>query len=134
MPRTDSLAPFRANSRTIRPPKLRCCLTCERKESFPCLPLRYAEPRQVDRVEDCLFYHKIDIPGVGVVGDQWDLRACVDDYLGRIDFRGKRVLDVGTAGGFLTFALNSAARKSCPSIWPTAPSGTWCRTLACSRV
>ena len=69
------------------------------------VPLRFAEPRRIDRVEDCFFYHKIDIPGVGAVGEQWDLRAAIDDYLGRFDFRGKRVLDVGTAGGFLTFAL-----------------------------
>ncbi len=68
-------------------------------------PIRYAEPRQVDRLEDCFFYHRVDIPGVGTVGEQWDLRGAIDDYLGRFDVRGKRVLDVGTAGGFLTFAL-----------------------------
>jgi hypothetical protein len=34
-----------------------------------------------------------------------DLRRTVDDYLGRFDFRGKRVLDVGTASGFLTFEM-----------------------------
>ena len=67
--------------------------------------VRYAEPRQVERVEDCFFYHRIDIPGVGVVGEQWDLRPAIDDYLGRCDFRGKRVLDVGTASGYLTFAM-----------------------------
>ena len=68
-------------------------------------PIRYAEPRHIDRVEDCFFYHRIDMPGVGVVGDQWDLRGCIDDYLGCFDFRGKRVLDVGTASGYLTFAM-----------------------------
>ena len=65
----------------------------------------YAMPLQVDRVEDCNFYHKINIPGVGEVGDQWDLRASIDNYLGKFDFRGKRVLDVGTASGFLTFEM-----------------------------
>jgi hypothetical protein len=61
----------------------------------------YAEPLTVDRPEDCFFYHKVHIPGVGDVGEQWDLRASIDDYLGRFDFRGKRVLDVGAAAGFL---------------------------------
>ena len=68
-------------------------------------PIRFADPRQVDRPEDCFFYHRLEVPGLGVVGEQWDLRACIDDYLGRFDFRGKRVLDVGTAGGYLTFAM-----------------------------
>lgn len=67
--------------------------------------IRFAEPRQVDRPEDCFFYHRIDIPGAGVVGEQWDLRDCIDNYLGGIDFRGKRVLDVGAASGYLTFAM-----------------------------
>ena len=39
------------------------------------------------------------------VGNGWDLRKTVDDYLGHFDFRGKRVLDVGTASGFLTFEM-----------------------------
>jgi SAM-dependent methyltransferase len=69
------------------------------------MSVRFAEPRQVDRPQDCLFYHALDLPGVGTVGEQWDLRSCIDDYLGRFDFRGKRVLDVGTAGGYLTFAM-----------------------------
>ena len=68
--------------------------------SFP-----YAEPRLVDRPDDCFFYHRLDIPGVGVVGRQWDLRDCIDAYLGNTDFRGKRVLDVGAASGYLTFAM-----------------------------
>lgn len=56
-------------------------------------------------IETCYFYHYIDLPGAGEVGTGWDLRETVDDYLGNLDFKGKRVLDVGTAGGFLTFAM-----------------------------
>jgi 2-polyprenyl-3-methyl-5-hydroxy-6-metoxy-1,4-benzoquinol methylase len=67
--------------------------------------ISYASPRSVDRIEDCYFYHKMDIPGAGVVDAHWDLRSSIDDYLGRFDFRGKRALDVGTAGGYLTFAM-----------------------------
>jgi SAM-dependent methyltransferase len=65
----------------------------------------YAAPLHVERPEDCFFYHKIHIPGVGDVGEQWDLRSSIDNYLGKFDFRGKRVLDVGAAAGFLTFEM-----------------------------
>jgi len=47
----------------------------------------------------------MDLPGFGTVGDQWDLRKTIDDYLGRFDFHDKRVLDVGSASGFLTFEM-----------------------------
>ena len=47
----------------------------------------------------------MDLPGFGEVGKGWDLRKTIDDYLGHFDFRGKRVLDVGTASGFLTFEM-----------------------------
>jgi SAM-dependent methyltransferase len=47
----------------------------------------------------------MNIPGVGEVGDTWDLRSSVDNYLGQFDYRGKRVLDVGAASGYLTFEM-----------------------------
>ena len=47
----------------------------------------------------------MEVPGVGEVGGQWDLRKCIRQYLGNYDFAGKRVLDVGTASGFLTFEM-----------------------------
>lgn len=66
---------------------------------------KYAEPRHVTKVEDCIFYHHMDLPEVGAVGNGWDLRKSIDDYLGRFDFRGKRALDVGAASGYLTFEM-----------------------------
>jgi SAM-dependent methyltransferase len=54
---------------------------------------------------DCHFYHCMDIPGVGPVQGDWDLRGRVDDYLGGVDLKGKRVLEVGPASGFLTFEM-----------------------------
>ena len=65
----------------------------------------YAEPIDVPGPEECAFYHRVDLPGIGEVGTQWDLRDVIDDYLGQYDFAGKRVLDVGTASGFLTFSM-----------------------------
>jgi SAM-dependent methyltransferase len=61
----------------------------------------FAPPRLVTRLEDCEFYHTMDVPGYGLVHGAWDLRGHVDSYLGGIDLRGKRVLELGTASGFL---------------------------------
>ena len=60
----------------------------------------YAEPRTVTDLEECYFYHSMEIPGYGLVEGPWDLRGGVDDYLGRVDLRGKRVLEVGTFTGY----------------------------------
>jgi SAM-dependent methyltransferase len=63
----------------------------------------FAPPRFVDRLEDCFFYHAMELPGFGLIPGHWDLRGRFDDYIGRVDVRGKSVLDVGTATGFLSF-------------------------------
>jgi len=65
----------------------------------------YAPPRQVDSPAECVFYHTIDLPGFGLMPGEWDLRPGVDDYLGRVDLRGQRVLELGAANGFLTFEM-----------------------------
>jgi SAM-dependent methyltransferase len=65
----------------------------------------YAQARHVADVKDCWFYHTIDLPEHGVIPGEWDLRSDVDAYLGQIDFRGKRVLELGTASGFLCFEM-----------------------------
>jgi SAM-dependent methyltransferase len=65
----------------------------------------YAKPRTVTDLGECWFYHTMDIPGYGLVAGQWDLRNGLDSYLGGIDYRGKRVLEVGTASGFVCFEM-----------------------------
>jgi hypothetical protein len=47
----------------------------------------------------------MDLPGVGHVGGEWDLRGREEEYLGGVDLRGKRVLEVGTASGHLCFYM-----------------------------
>ncbi len=64
-----------------------------------------ASPRPVDDPSACDFYHAMDVPGLGEVEGQWDLRPNVSAYLGRIPLTGRRVLDLGTADGFLTFHM-----------------------------
>jgi len=61
------------------------------------------QPRFVDRLEDCFFYHAMDLPGLGLVRGHWDLRGRFDDYLGGVNVDGTSVLDIGTATGFLSF-------------------------------
>ena len=53
--------------------------------------------------EKYFFYHSIDLPESGTQDGQWDLREDFDRYTGEIPLVGKTVLDIGTAGGFLTF-------------------------------
>jgi hypothetical protein len=68
-------------------------------------PTVFAAPRLVSDIDECTFYHTVDIPGHGTVEGYWDLRRGVDRYLGGIDVRGKRVLELGTADGFITFEM-----------------------------
>lgn len=62
-----------------------------------------APPRHVEHLDDCYFYHTMELPGLGVQRGHWDLRGRFEDYVGDVDVKGKSVLDVGTATGFLSF-------------------------------
>jgi SAM-dependent methyltransferase len=66
----------------------------------------YAIPptKQAD-IKECVFYHSIDLPGFGEQRGVWDLRPGIKDYLGTVDFAGKRTLEIGTANGFVCFEL-----------------------------
>ena len=65
--------------------------------------LDFVTPPPLPAIEDCQFYHAMDIPGVGPVPGEWDLRGRFDDYTGGVAFAGKTFLDIGTASGFLSF-------------------------------
>jgi hypothetical protein len=65
----------------------------------------YARPREVTDIDECYFYHTIDLPGFGTMEGNWDLRAGLTQYLGGVNFRGKRVLEIGTANGLLCFEM-----------------------------
>jgi O-methyltransferase len=65
----------------------------------------YARPRLVEAIDDCYFYHTMDIPGHGTVTGAWDLRGATDEYLGGVCLDGRRVLEIGPASGFLTFHI-----------------------------
>jgi SAM-dependent methyltransferase len=67
----------------------------------------YAKPRHVRDLGECYFYHTMDLPGIGTRPGNWDLRGRVGEYLGDVDFKGKRVLDVGCGSGALSFFMES---------------------------
>jgi SAM-dependent methyltransferase len=56
-------------------------------------------------LSECSFYHTIDLPGLGVQSGQWDLRLGITQYLGDLEFHGRRVLEIGTANGFVCFEM-----------------------------
>jgi SAM-dependent methyltransferase len=68
----------------------------------------YAAPVTVTDTSTCFFYHSMDLPQFGFQEGVWDLRGRLDDYLGGTRCAGKRVLDVGSASGFLSFATEAA--------------------------
>jgi len=71
----------------------------------PAPPSIYANPRVVTDVRACYFYHTMDLPGVGTINGDWDLRPNIKNYLGGVDFAGKRALDIGCANGVLSFYM-----------------------------
>lgn len=65
----------------------------------------YEQPRQIENPEDCFFYHRTGRSELESLNSNWDLTDCVDEYLGNVDYSQQRVLDIGTASGFLTFEM-----------------------------
>ena len=63
--------------------------------------------RPQPNLNECGFYHALDLPGVGpkTLSWEWDLRDGIDRYLGGFDFEGKSVLEVGPASGFITATI-----------------------------
>jgi len=77
----------------------------EHGRTSPRVTLYADPPSQRPRLDECLFYHSIELPGVGLQHGQWDLRPGIDAYLGGLDYRDLSVLEVGTANGFVCFEL-----------------------------
>lgn len=83
----------------------------------------FASPLDVTNPNDCSFYHTIDLPGHGLITGDWDLRENVTEYLGRVDFKNKKVLEVGTANGYLCFEMEK--RGADVTGYDLSPSHDW---------
>jgi len=70
----------------------------------------FAKPR-TPRPEDCIWYHVMDVPGLGVTEAPWDLRGKFSEYIGSVPVEGRSVLDIGTASGFLSFEAEKAGAR-----------------------
>ena len=54
---------------------------------------------------DPYFYHTLEVPGLGLMVGPWDLRDGIEPYLGKFNYTGRTVLEIGPASGFVTAAL-----------------------------
>lgn len=71
----------------------------------------YVRPKKIKDIGKCHFYHAMDMPGHGVVGYEWDLRGKESQYLGRVNFKNKRVLELGPASGYLGFYMEKMGAR-----------------------
>ncbi len=67
--------------------------------------LVYAEPRRGLTPDDCYFHQTIDVPPWGRQEGEWELTHIPEHYLGGVDLKGKKVLEIGAASGFLTLNM-----------------------------
>ena len=65
----------------------------------------YAEPKKVTSLDECNFYHSVELPEHGLIEGFWDLRGREEVFLGGVSVAGKRVLEIGTADGQLAFDM-----------------------------
>lgn len=65
----------------------------------------YITPKKNINFKDCWFYHKLKLYDGTLIDAKWDLRSCINDYLSNFDFKGKRVIDIGAASGYLSFEM-----------------------------
>lgn len=71
----------------------------------------YAAPRRIDDLNECFFYHAMDLPGYGSVPGVWDLRGHESQYLGNVNLSAQRVLEIGPASGHLAFFMERAGAE-----------------------
>lgn len=65
----------------------------------------YIQPKKNIDIKDCRFYHTIKLPNENQINARWNLTKCIDDYLSNFNFEGKRVIDIGSASGYLSFEM-----------------------------
>lgn len=71
----------------------------------------FVNAKEVLSLEECDFYHTMDLPEIGLVHGLFDLRSTIGTYLGNFKFEKKRVLEIGTASGFVCFSVERAGAE-----------------------
>ena len=90
----------------------------------------FVSPRRVLTLDECLYYHTIELPELGLVRGAWDLRGGEDAYLGGVKLEGRSVLEIGPASGFLTAHMESrgatvtAVELGADDPWDVVPQRT----------
>ena len=55
-------------------------------------------------LDDCEWYHIMEVPGIeGLTDGTFDCRNDIDNIFGNLDFKNKKVLNLGPATGYLNF-------------------------------
>src|SRR5947208_16942976 len=93
----------------------------------------YATPRVVTDLADCYFYHTTDIPGVGTVRGEWDLRPGSPNTLEVLIFAASGSSRWEPRAASSVFTLSRSVGTWSPSTFPNASRGTSCRTLRSMR-
>ena len=55
-------------------------------------------------LNDCEWYHIMEVPGIGLTDGVFDCREDIDNIFGNLDFNGKKILNLGPTTGYLNFA------------------------------
>ena len=75
------------------------------------------------KLDDCYFYHTYETEKYGIIKGEWDLRDNIHNYLGKTDFKNKRVLEVGTASGYCCFWMEKMGASV--TAYDLSPKDSW---------
>lgn len=67
----------------------------------------FEENKKQIKKEDCYFNALIKIKNETIATGPWDFSECIEDYLGNLDFKNKRVLDVWSSSNYTQFYIES---------------------------
>lgn len=81
----------------------------------------FADPITVEK-EDCDFNHCLEFEDGEKNTGSWDMTHCMNEYLGCLDFKGKRVIDIGAGCGYPSFYME---QKGAEVVSHEIPDGSY---------
>ena len=73
--------------------------------------LTIEEPWEVADEDEFYFYHCFKLNDGGTIDGDWDISFDFENYIGNVDLCGKKVLDMGTATGYIAFAAEELGAR-----------------------